>query len=516
MPGFWDQRLDRRAALGGLAAAGAGLVVACGGGGGDQSGAGSSGPKRGGTLTIAQEVELTTLDPATSPAFVEREVYYNIYESLVNVSPELRITPGLATSWEMQDPLTYVFHLRKGVTFHDGTAFDATAVKWNLDRYLTLPGSYRKAELASVASIEVRDAATVVLHLAHPDASLLAQLVDRAGMIVSPTAVQKAGAGFKRDATGAGTGPFQFSEWVIGDHLTIKRNPGYWQKGLPYLDSVVYHPITDLNASLNQLRSGSVDVVRTVAGKDVATIRSDSNLVYKQMPGLGFDGMLLNSKGVFADPDRRKAVATALDRAQLVQAAYFNVGPPAYGPLPPPSWAYDPGAKPFARADPQAAKKLATGFEFQLKTSKDPVLTQEAQLIQAQLAKAGIIARIQVEDAAVITSEEQTHNFDASLLAWSGRLDPDGNMYSWFVTDGPFNWGQYSNPEVDRLLKQGRTTETQNQRRTIYRQAQQMIVADAPLVFLHFWPSQEIHSSAVKGFTLYPDGMNRLRSVWKG
>jgi peptide/nickel transport system substrate-binding protein len=501
--------------LGGLAGAGASLVVACGGGG-DQTGAAGSGkPKRGGTLAIAQETELTTLDPAFSPAFVEREVYYNIYESLLNITPELKIVPGLATSWTVQDPVTYVFQLRKGVTFHDGTTFDAQAVKWNLERYLTVPGSFRRAELASVASVEVRDASTVVLHLANPDASLLSQLVDRAGMILSPTAVQKAGAGFKRNATGAGTGPFRFAEWVIGDHLTIQRNPDYWQRGLPYLDTVVYHAITDLNASLNQLRSGSVDMVRNVAGKDVATIKSDANLVYRQIPGLGFDAMLLNSKGVFADVNRRKAVATAIDRPELVRAAYFNVGPPSYGPLPPPSWAYNPPQRFYGTADPKSARKLGTGFEFVLKTSKDPVLTQEAQVVQAQLAKAGITAHIQVEDAAQITSEEQAHHFDAALLAWSGRLDPDGNMYGWFHTTGPFNWGQYSNPDVDSLLDQGRRTDDQSKRRTIYRKAQQIVVTEAPLVYFHYWPSQEIHTTSVKGFTLYPDGMNRLLKVWK-
>lgn len=512
MPGFSDRTLSRRAMLGGLAAAGAGLVVACGGGGGSAS---AGGPKRGGTLNVAQEVELTTLDPAFSPAFVEREVYYNIYESLLNITPALKIVPGLATSWDVSDPTAYVFRLRQGVKFQDGTAFDAAAVKWNLDRYLTVPGSYRRSELASVSSVEVRDAATVVLHLAHPDASLLSQLVDRAGMILSPTAVQKAGDGFKRDATGAGTGPFQFAEWVIGDHLTIKRHPGYWKKGLPYLDSVVYHPITDPNSSLNQLRSGSVDMVRSIAGKDVATVKSDANLVYRQIAGLGFDGMLLNSKGVFSDVKRRQAVATAIDRPQLVRSVYFDVGPPSYGPLPPPSWAYDASEKIYAKGDPKAAKQLATGFDFVLKASKDPVLVQEAQLVQAQLAKAGITAHLQIEDAAEMTSEEQAHHFDASLLAWSGRLDPDGNTYGWFHTTGPFNWGQYSNPQVDSLLDRGRTTEAQSQRKTIYRKVQDVVVKEAPLVFLHFWPSQEIHSTSVKGFELFPDGMNRLAAVWK-
>lgn len=514
MPGIWDRTRSRRAMLGGLVGVGMGLVAACGGASsGGQATTGQ--PKRGGTLNVAQEGELTTLDPLSSPAFVEREVYYNIYESLLNVDPSLKIVPGLATSWERTDTQTYVFHLRKGISFQDGTAFDATAVKWNLDRYLQAPGSYRRSELASVGSVEVKDAATVVLHLTRPDASLLAQLVDRAGMMVSPTAVQKLGAGFKRDATGAGTGPFEFVEWVIGDHLTIRRNPDYWQKGLPYLDTVVYHPITDPNASLNQLRSGSIDLVRIVAGKDVATVKSDANLVYKQMPGLGFDGMMLNSKGVFSDINRRRAVAMAIDRSQLVQLAYFNVGPPAYGPLPPPSWAYDASAKMYSKADPQAAKKLATGFDFVLKCSKDPVVVQEAQLIQSQLGKAGITANIQIEDAAQITSEEQAHRFDAALTSWSGRMDPDGNTYGWFETTGPFNWGQYSNPEVDRLLNQGRTTESQTQRKAIYDSAQRIIANEAPLVFFHFWAAQEIHSAQVNGFALYPDGMNRLLKVWK-
>ncbi|MFZ0218018.1 MAG: ABC transporter substrate-binding protein, partial [Candidatus Dormiibacterota bacterium] len=438
-----------------------------------------------------------------------------IYESLVGIDPTLKIIPGLATSWQIADPRTYVFTLRHGVSFQDGTAFDAAAAKWNLDRYLTTPGSYRASELASVASVEARDAQTLVLHLKQPDSTLLAQLVDRAGMMVSPAAVQKAGANFKRDATGAGTGPFEFVEWVPGDHLTIRRNPGYWQHGLPYLDTVTYHPVTDLNASLNQLRSGSLDMVRSIAGKDVSTVKADSSLVYRQLPGLGYDAMQLNSTGVFADVKRREAVAMALDRAQIVKNVYFDVGPVAYGPLPPPSWAYTPSMKTYAKADPAGARSLASGFQFTLKTSNLLQSTQQAQLMQAQLQKAGITMHIEVEEAAAVTADEQAHHFDAALVSWSGRLDPDGNLYGWFDKTGPFNWGQYDNPQVDSLLQQGRVASARSDRKSIYQQAQSIVVKDAPLVYFHFWASQEVHSTAVRGFTLYPDGMNRLAKVWK-
>src|SRR5256714_3367402 len=182
------------------------FLGACGGGGGSTGGTASGTPKTGGTLKVAQETEINTLDPNTSGLVVEREIYYNLYDSLLGIDAKLNFVPELATAWKYTDDRTLVLTLRKDVKFQDGTDFNADAVKFNLDRYMTStdPAAARKSDLASVQSVEVQDASTVVLHLKKPDGTLLAALVDRAGMMLSPTAVRQLGTRLAQAPVGAG------------------------------------------------------------------------------------------------------------------------------------------------------------------------------------------------------------------------------------------------------------------------------------------------------------------------
>ena len=488
------------------------FALACGGSAQPTSNA----PKTGGTLHVAQESELRTLDPAQSSQLVEREVYYQMYESLVTIDTKLTVQPGLATSWSYADPKTLTFNLRKNVKFHDGTVFDANAVKFNIDRIKKDPKSPRFSELGSVDSVEVKDANTAVFHLKRPDAALLATLVDRAGMILSPAAIAKGGADFTRNPLGAGTGPFMFVEWKRDDHLTLKKNPSYWQPGKPYLDELIYRVITDDTARFTALRTGDVDIVRTIAGKDVATARTDTSLTYKDAPGLGFGGFYVNSaKPPFNDVNKKKAVAMALDRAQILKNVFFGNGVVSHGPISPSSWAFDPNEKIYDKPDPNAAKAVATGFSFELKTTNVPDSVQEAQLIKDQLAKAGITVNIRVEEFGQILNEDTAGNFQASLVGWSGRIDPDGNTYNHYRTDGGFNDGKYSNQQVDQLLQDARSSTDQNQRKQLYQQAQKILVEEVAYVFINHATVAQISTTKVHGFTLYADGMFRFAGVSK-
>jgi peptide/nickel transport system substrate-binding protein len=479
----------------------------------------SSTPKPGGTLRIALESELRTLDPLTSSQRVERQVYYNMYDSLLTIDTSLKIKPGLATSWQYTDPTTLQMSLRQGVKFHDGTDFNADAVKFNIDRYISTATSPRRSELSSVQSVEVKDASTVVFHLKRPDAALLAQLVDRAGMILSPAAIQKGGTGFGLNPIGAGTGPFMFVEWKRDDHLTLKKNPNYWVPGRPYLDELIYRPITDTSAALAALRTGDIDVAGTnaIANKDIASVKSDPNLIYKDVPGLSFGGFEIHSGGgVFADKAKRQAVAYALDRSTIIKNVFFNVHVLSRGPIPPTSWAYDPSENIYTTVNVDKAKSLATGFSFDLKTPNDPTDIQLATLIKDELSKAGITANIQPEEFGQVLTEAESHHFDAALVGWSGRIDPDGNMFSWFHTGGGFNDGQYSNPQVDTLLEQARASTDQATRKSLYDQAQKILVEDVAYVFIEHGPAQEITSAKVHNFPLIADSIDRFVNVWKG
>src|SRR5215469_11670061 len=205
------------------------ILSACGAGGGGTSTTPAGTPKTGGILKIAQETEINTLDPNTSGLLVEREIYYNLYDSLLGIDAKLNFVPELATTWKYTDPQTLVLTLRKDVKFQDGTDFNADAVKFNLDRYRTStdPAAARKSDLASVQSVEATSPNTVTITLKKPDATLLAAMVDRAGMMLSPTAVKQLGASLTTSPVGAGTGAFQFVEWKRDAHLTLKRNPNY-------------------------------------------------------------------------------------------------------------------------------------------------------------------------------------------------------------------------------------------------------------------------------------------------
>ncbi|HYL07251.1 MAG TPA: ABC transporter substrate-binding protein, partial [Candidatus Udaeobacter sp.] len=451
-----------------------------------------------------------------SSLLVEREVFYNMYDSLFTIDPSLKIQPGLVTSWDTSDPLNYKFTLRSGVKYQDGTPFNGASVKANIDRYKTGQGSLRKSDLSSVNSVEVVDDTHVIFHLKKPDATLLATLVDRAGMMLSIDAVSKGGQNFSLAPTGAGSGPFEFVEWKRNDHLTLKKNPNYWQPGRPYLDGITYRAIPDVNAILAALKTGDIDIARLIAAKDVASIKSDPGFIYHDTPAIGFNGMELNTGAApFNDPAKRKAVATAIDRYAILKDIEFNIGVVGYGPIPPSSWAFDPAEKIYDHADAAKAKSIATGFTFTYKTTSDPVNQQLAQLLQSELAAAGITMQIQTEEFATYVLECESHQFQACNVNWSGRIDPDGNMYAWWHTGGSFNDSLYSNPQVDSWLEDARTNSDQAKRKQDYDSAQKQIVEDAPYVFTFFGVSPQISDNKIHDFTLYPDLMIRMVNVWK-
>jgi len=491
------------------------LVAACGGSGSTNTSGVT--PKAGGTATIALESELRTLDPLDSSLLVEREVFYNMYDSLFTIDPSLKIQPGLVKSWDVSDPMNYKFTLQSGVKYQDGTAFNAQSVKDNIQRYQTTSTSRRKSDLASVGSVEVVDETHVTFHLKKPDATLLATLVDRAGMMLSMAAVQAGGQNFSLAPTGAGSGPFEFVEWKRNDHLTLKKNPGYWKAGLPYLDGVTYRAIPDVNAILAALKTGDIDIARTIAPKDVASVKADSTFIYRDTPAIGFNGFELNTGAPpFNDPAKRQAVALAIDRYEVLKNINFNIGVVGYGPIPPSSWAFDSSEKIYDHADAAKAKSTATGFSFTYKTTSDPINQQLAALLQSELAAAGITMNIQTEEFATYVQECATHKFQACNVNWSGRIDPDGNTYAWWHTKGDFNDSLYSNAQVDAWLEDARVNTDQNKRKQDYVNAQKQIVADAPYIFTVFGVSAQISDTKIHGFTLYPDLMIRMASVWKG
>jgi peptide/nickel transport system substrate-binding protein len=480
-------------------------------------------PKRGGTLRVGFYIEAATMDPHLSGSKIDRQVYHNLYEPLLVLDVKLGLRPGLAESWQQVDPKTLVLKLQRGVKFHDGTDFNAEVAKFNFNRMKTDPKSVRKGETANIESVDVVDSHTIRLNLRRPDASLLAALTDRAGMMVSPKVVQERGPDLERNARGAGTGPFEFVEWVKDDHILLRRNDNYWNKQAgPYLDQIRYRPIPDDTVKLASLQSGEIDVMDYVQPRDVAAVKADKNVIVVDVPSLASFGYLMNhTKAPFSNKALRQAVVSALDIDQIVKAVWLGVGVPSNGPIPPSSWAYDSTIPTEKRDLAKVKAKLAeggqpSGFAFSVTTNNIPINVQEAEVMQAQLAEAGITMKIKLVDSAALLSDGNNKNYEMISYQWSGRPDPDGNTFQFFKTAQgiSLNWSGVSNPKIDALLDKSREVSDRNERKKIFSDLTRLLHEEATMAFIVHPIEPKAFSPRVQGYEPIPDGMMRFKNVW--
>ena len=499
------------------------ILVACGGGSSP-----TTKSKTGGNISVGLDSDAVTMDPLKSSALVDRQVMLNIYDTLVKINQQNSVVPDLATSWSYTTPTQLVFTLRTGVTFQDGTPFNADAVVFNINRILTTPASPRYSEISSVKSVQAIDATHIQFNLKKAFSPLLAALTDRAGMMLSPTAVQKLGTTLGNAPTNAGSGPFVFSQWVKGDHLTVNRNPHYWLKdaqgnALPYLQSIRYRPITNGSVMFSNLETGTINAADTLDPNDVASVKTNASLTYKQAAGLSFYGMMLNTKATpFQNVHVRRAIEWGINRQEILTNVLKGIGVVAQGPISPSSWAYNSSFAPYSYNVSNAKSELSQGgvsgnLSFTLLVaSGSPLIVQEAQFIQSELQPVGVTVNIKQETFGTLLSDTDSHNFQAALLGWSGRPDPDGNMYSWFHTGGGNNSMQYSNPKTDSLLAAARASSDQATRTTDYQQAEQQILQDASYVFINHGVTIQATTSNIQNYTLLPTGIMDFSNVSLG
>lgn len=466
------------------------------------------------TLVVAVVSDPVTLDPALMGSFFEIAVQYNIFEPLVHITTELEAEPGLA-SFTMPDETTYVFTLRDGLTFHDGTALDAEAVKTNIDRMRDpATGSPRASEFGPLETVEVTGPLEVTLRLSAPFAPLLQVLSNRAGMMVSPTAVAELGEDFATQAVGAG--PYRVVSWTKNAELVLEAFPGYW-RGEPAIKRIVFRPIADETVRLTNLRSGTVQLIDGVPPQAVPQVEADASIALKRSPGLGFSAFSFNTtRAPFDNPAVRRAFAMASDPAIAVQAAYFGAASPAFGAIPPSMpWAHDAD---LSRPRGDAAGALAmleeagvtTPVPVAMTVTNSPIFVRIAEILQAQAAEAGFEVSINQIDATSLITVLRERSFDICMSPWSGRTDPDGNMFNYFTIGGPNNFPGWENEEADALLRQARTETDQAARAALYRQAQEIIADELPLLFIAFPATLQ---AAVQGldWVQYPDGALRLQ-----
>jgi peptide/nickel transport system substrate-binding protein len=479
---------------------------------------------RGGSLKIGLDSDLTTMDPHLSTAFVDRIVYQSIYNPLVRLDKDLTLKPELAEKWEFTDPTTLVMNLRKGVKFHDGTDFNAKAVKINFDRMMNPDTkSLRAAEISSVKEVQVVDDYTVKILLKAPNAALMAVLSDRAGMMISPAAIEKYGKDLARNPVG--TGPFSFVEWVKDDHLTVKKFAGYWEKGsdgqaLPYLDEVTYKGVPDATVRLTSLKTNTLDFIIAPASKDHASLRADKSVTFDEVSALGYQAIDLNlAKAPFDKVEVRQALAYAVDREALATSVLFGSVSPGQGPIPPGSWAYDASTNLYKR-DPAKAKELlkkagvTTPVKFSCMIVNSPEAKLVGEAIKEELAEGGFDMQIDLLEFGAALTKSTAKDYTCFVIGWSGRADPDGNTYSFLFSVGPNNTTNYVNKKVDELLDKARASYDQAERKKTYTELIKIANEEVARVYLWWGKDVKVYSPKVSNFVHVPDGMIRTKEMW--
>ncbi|MBV8764879.1 MAG: ABC transporter substrate-binding protein [Hyphomicrobiales bacterium] len=475
------------------------------------------------TLRIGLVDDPDLLDPAPGKSFVGRIVFQSLCDKLVDISPDLKIVPRLAVSWETtEDGKVITFKLREGVTFHDGEKFDAAAVKYNIERDKTMPESIRKAELASVDSVDVVDPLTVRFNLKKADASLLATLSDRAGMMVAPEAAKQAGAKFGLNPVCSG--PYKFVDRVQQDHITLARNPNYWNAKAFSFDKIVYRTIPDSTARLASLRSGDLDIAERVEPTDVKEIEAQKELKVVSVTSLGYQGLTVNVANgpaskvpVGQDKRVRQALSLAIDRQGVMDAVFDGQFTPAGQAVPPVSPYYSDKFPPPQR-DVTKAKALlkAAGVEHPvinvIYTSSSRI-QRVAEVLQAMAGEAGIELKLTSTEFATQIQEQTDGTFETSLIGWSGRPDPDGNIYSFYICGGGLNDGHYCNKDVDAILNDTRITTDVAARRVLYEKFDAIALDELPIIYLYFEKYIWGMTAKLQGFIAVPDGMIRLDDV---
>lgn len=476
------------------------------------------------TLRIGLAEDPDILDPSLARTFVGRIVFSSLCDKLLDLDEKLNIVPQLATSYQWSaDNKALTLKLRSGVTFHDGEKLNAAAVKFNIERHKNLPGSNRRGELAPVTTVDVVDEQTVRLNLNAPFAPLLSVLADRAGMMVSPKAAQANAANF--GANPVCSGPFRFVERVAQDRIVLERYQNYWDKASIHFDKVIFRPIVDATVRLANLRSGQLDFIERVAPSDIASIKSDNKLAVSRITELGYQGITINvakseqakQTALGRDARVREAFELALDRDGIVQVAMDGEAEAGN------QWV-SPGNSFYAKNNPIPKHNVArakallkeagvTNPTVNLMTATTADAQRLAQVVQAMAKEAGFDVKIQSTEFATSLNLADKGQFDAYILAWSGRADPDGNLYSFYGCKQPLNYHGICKPEWDDLLNRSRSTQDKAARLKLFEQLSAEIVKERPIIYLYHRQWLWAHTKKLTGMRAIPDGLVRVQGL---
>jgi peptide/nickel transport system substrate-binding protein len=462
-----------------------------------------AGPAAAQTLRYGMMEDPDALDPTLARTFASRMVFAALCDKLVDIGPDLKPVPQLATSWELSpDEKALTMHLRPGVLFHDGEKLDAAAAKYSIERHRTMPGSQRRSEIAPIESVDVVDDLTFRINLKQPFAPLLAQFTDRAGMMVSPKAAERLGDKFATAPVCAG--PYKFVERVPQDRIVVERFPDYWNKDAIHIQRIEFRPIPDATVRLTNLRAGQLDLLERLAPTDVPQVKRDAKLKLDSTTELGFLEILLNPNKAgspIADPKVREALEAAIDRNALNPK---NPNYVAEYPIP---------KRDVAKAKALLAEAGKPNPQITLTVYADSDSPRAGQVIQAMAKEAGFDVKIQAVDFTTALDAADKGNYEAQLYSWSGRSDPDGNTFSFLYCKAPLNYPKYCSPEADAALQAERGTVDPAKRKAAWKALADQVLKDRPGIYILHRKLLWAYSQKLTGFVPYPDGLVRFTGL---
>ncbi|MFG1797152.1 ABC transporter substrate-binding protein [Nocardia sp. NPDC049149] len=487
--------------------------------------------REGGELVMGLSAEPDKLDPTTSSSLYTRYVMGSICEKLYDNDASGNLVPQLATGMPTvtDEGLTVTIPVRNDIKFADGSAFDATAVKTSLDRHFGMKGSQRTSEMGPIAGIEVADSSNVVIRYKKPFAPITAALADRAGMILSPAALAKdEGKNFGDNPVCVGA--FKFVKRVPQTSIIVERDPLYYDAKKVHLDKITYRIMIDANIRASNLRSGDIQVADTISPQDVDALAKNPDLKLVQSGSLGFQGIFINIGNVDGvgkptkqidtpiakDARIRQALSLSIDRNTLVDTVFNNWFEPACSAIVPKSTFATPAGTECPAYDPKKSRELLkeagvqTPYPITLQVTTTQDQLRMAQALQANVAEGGFELKIVPVEYSTLLDVQKKGTFEALMLGWSGRLDPDANITRFFGTKSPGNYVGYSSPSVDALLQKAAQSTDTAERAELYGQANQAMAKDTPYVYTYRLRLLTVHTTKVTGVEVYADGVVRL------
>jgi peptide/nickel transport system substrate-binding protein len=487
----------------------------------------------GGDLVMGLSAEPDRLDPTTSSSLYTRYVMNSICEKLYDIDAEGNLVPQLATALPKvsKDGLKVTIAVRDDIVFADEAPFNAEAVKTTLQRHLTKKDSTRKGELGPITGIEAPTSKSVVLSYETPFAPIAASLADRAGMILSPRALDELGDSFGDRPTCVG--PFKFVARIPQTSIEVQKDPLYYAADQVRVDTITYRIMADANIRAANLRSGDIHVADSISTQDVDALTKERGIGLLQVGSLGYQAMTVNIgnvDGAGTEPGKidtplasdkrvRLALHHAIDREGLVNSVFNNWYQPACSPISPVSPFATERSNECLPYDPARSKALLAEagvpvpFPIAVKVTNTAESLRLAQALQAAVAPAGFQLKIEPVEYSTLLDLQDVGDFEAILLGWSGRIDPHGNMFNFLTTGGGNNYSGYSDETVDRLMSEAARSTDPAERADAYASVIEQLREDNPIIYLYRVRNLAAYSTDIAGAELYPDGVVRLSRV---